>query len=66
VFAVGGVDGSSSKSVSMFDVSLQSPSWAPMVDMVVKRKELGVGGLYICSKSNQYFNYFILFVYIIS
>ncbi|XP_016655849.1 kelch-like protein 2 [Acyrthosiphon pisum] len=45
VFAVGGVNGSSSKSVSMLDVSSQSPSWVPMVDMLVSRKRLGVGVL---------------------
>jgi len=48
VFAVGGVNESSSKSVSMLDVSLQSPSWVPMVDMVVSRKRLGVGVLDDC------------------
>ncbi|XP_029342505.1 kelch-like protein 2 isoform X2 [Acyrthosiphon pisum] len=45
VFAVGGVNGSSSKSVSMLDVSSQSPSWVPMVDMLVSRNRLGVGVL---------------------
>ncbi|CAI6371046.1 unnamed protein product [Macrosiphum euphorbiae] len=48
VFAVGGVNGSSSKSVSMLDVSSQSPSWVPMADMLVSRKELGVGVLDDC------------------
>ncbi|XP_016656253.1 ring canal kelch homolog isoform X2 [Acyrthosiphon pisum] len=45
VFAVGGVNLSSSKSVSMLDVSSQSPSWVPMVDMLVSRNLLGVGVL---------------------
>ncbi|XP_029342509.1 kelch-like protein 3 isoform X2 [Acyrthosiphon pisum] len=45
VFAAGGVDGSSSKSISMLDVSSQSPSWVPMADMLVSRGELGVGVL---------------------
>ncbi|CAI6373712.1 unnamed protein product [Macrosiphum euphorbiae] len=48
VFAVGGVNGSSSKSVSMLDVSLKSPSWVPMADMVVGRERLGVGVLDDC------------------
>ncbi|XP_016661407.1 ring canal kelch homolog [Acyrthosiphon pisum] len=45
VFAVGGVNLSSSKSVSMLDVSSQSPFWVPMVDMLVSRKLSGVGVL---------------------
>ncbi|XP_029341496.1 kelch-like protein 3 [Acyrthosiphon pisum] len=48
VFAVGGVNESCSQSVSMLDVSLQSPSWVPMADMVVKRGQLGVGVLDDC------------------
>ncbi|CAI6377263.1 unnamed protein product [Macrosiphum euphorbiae] len=48
VFAVGGVDGSSSTSVSMLDVSSQSPSWVPMADMLVSRMRLGVGVLDDC------------------
>eukprot|EP00102_Acyrthosiphon_pisum_P018398 XP_008190141.1 PREDICTED: uncharacterized protein LOC100572585 [Acyrthosiphon pisum] len=43
VFAVGGVNSSYSPSVSMLDVSSQSPSWVPMADMVVERGRLGVG-----------------------
>eukprot|EP00102_Acyrthosiphon_pisum_P023579 XP_016660789.1 PREDICTED: ring canal kelch homolog [Acyrthosiphon pisum] len=43
VFAVGGVNEKSSKSVSMLDVSSQSPSWVPMADMLVSRNRLGVG-----------------------
>ncbi|CAI6373671.1 unnamed protein product, partial [Macrosiphum euphorbiae] len=43
-----GVNGSSSKSVSLLDVSSQSPSWVPMADMLVSRKELGVGVLDDC------------------
>ncbi|XP_060869920.1 ring canal kelch homolog isoform X2 [Metopolophium dirhodum] len=48
VFVVGGVNGKSSKSVSMLDVSSQSPSWVPMVDMLVSRRRLGVGILNDC------------------
>ncbi|XP_060870645.1 kelch-like protein 2 isoform X2 [Metopolophium dirhodum] len=48
VFVMGGVNGSSSKSVSMLDVSSQSPSWVPMVDMLVSRWQLGVGVLDNC------------------
>jgi len=48
VFAVGGVNKLSSKSVSMLDVSLQSPSWVPMVDMLVSRIRQGVGVLDNC------------------
>ncbi|XP_029341283.1 kelch-like protein 3 [Acyrthosiphon pisum] len=36
VFAVGGVNGSSSKSVSMLDVSSQSPLWVSMAEMLVE------------------------------
>ncbi|XP_003248840.2 ring canal kelch homolog [Acyrthosiphon pisum] len=32
----------------MLDVSLQLPSWVPMADLVVKRKQLGVGVLDDC------------------
>ncbi|CAI6347392.1 unnamed protein product [Macrosiphum euphorbiae] len=45
VFALGGLNMSSSKSVSMVDVSSQSPSWVPMVDMLITRTRLGVGVL---------------------
>eukprot|EP00102_Acyrthosiphon_pisum_P025126 XP_016662336.1 PREDICTED: ring canal kelch homolog isoform X3 [Acyrthosiphon pisum] len=48
VFAVGGVNNSCSQSVSMLDVSSQSPSWVPMADLVVKRDRLGVGVLDDC------------------
>ncbi|XP_029344687.1 ring canal kelch homolog isoform X2 [Acyrthosiphon pisum] len=48
VFAVGGVNESSSKSVNMLDVSSQSPSWVSMVDMLVSRRRLGVGVLDDC------------------
>eukprot|EP00102_Acyrthosiphon_pisum_P021201 XP_016658411.1 PREDICTED: ring canal kelch homolog [Acyrthosiphon pisum] len=48
VFAVGGVNGLCSQSVSMLDVSSQSPSWVPMANMVVKRLQLGVGVLDDC------------------
>jgi len=43
-----GVNGRSSKSVRMLDVSSQSPSWVPMVDMLVSRRRLGVGVLDDC------------------
>ncbi|XP_016660787.1 ring canal kelch homolog isoform X2 [Acyrthosiphon pisum] len=45
VFVMGGVNERSSKSVSMLDVSSQSPFWVPMVDMLVSRRRLGVGVL---------------------
>ena len=48
VFAVGGVNESSSRSVNMLDVSSQSPSWVPMADMLESRNELGVGVLDDC------------------
>ncbi|XP_008184158.2 ring canal kelch homolog isoform X4 [Acyrthosiphon pisum] len=48
VFVVGGVNGSSSKSVSMLDVSSQSPSWLPLIEMSVSRRLLGVGILNDC------------------
>ncbi|XP_060856918.1 ring canal kelch homolog isoform X2 [Metopolophium dirhodum] len=43
VFVMGGVNSSSSKSVSMLDVSSLSPYWIPMVNMLVSRAYLGVG-----------------------
>ncbi|XP_060870648.1 kelch-like protein 2 [Metopolophium dirhodum] len=48
VFAVGDVNNLCSQSVSILDVSLQSPSWVPMANMVVKRQRLGVGVLDDC------------------
>ncbi|XP_003248731.3 ring canal kelch homolog [Acyrthosiphon pisum] len=48
VFAVGGVNSLCSQSVTMLDVSSQSPSWVPMADMVVKRGRLGIGVLDDC------------------
>eukprot|EP00102_Acyrthosiphon_pisum_P023029 XP_016660239.1 PREDICTED: ring canal kelch homolog isoform X2 [Acyrthosiphon pisum] len=45
VFVMGGVNSSSSKSVSMLDVSSPSPYWIPMVNMLVSRAYLGVGVL---------------------
>ncbi|XP_022161924.1 ring canal kelch homolog isoform X2 [Myzus persicae] len=48
VFVIGGINSLSSKSVSMLDVSSLSPSWCPMVDMLVSRKRLGVGVLDDC------------------
>jgi len=48
VFVMSGVNGRSSKSVRMLDVSSQSPSWVPMVDMLVSRRRLGVGVLDDC------------------
>jgi len=48
VFVMGGVNGLSSKSVSMLDVSSQSPSWMPLIDMLISRKRLGVGVLDDC------------------
>jgi len=43
VFIMGGVNSSSSKSVSMLDASSPSPYWIPMVNMLVSRAYLGVG-----------------------
>ncbi|XP_029344680.1 ring canal kelch homolog [Acyrthosiphon pisum] len=48
VFVMGGVNQTSSKSVRMLDASSQSPYWAPIVDMLVSRNGLGVGGLDQC------------------
>ncbi|XP_060870881.1 ring canal kelch homolog [Metopolophium dirhodum] len=48
VFVTGGVNKSSSKSVSMLDASSQSSTWAPIVDMLVSRNRLGVGVLDNC------------------
>eukprot|EP00102_Acyrthosiphon_pisum_P015469 XP_008186033.2 PREDICTED: kelch-like protein 2 [Acyrthosiphon pisum] len=48
VFAIGGVNFLCSQSVTMLDVSSQSPSWVPMADMVVKRERLGIGVLDDC------------------
>ncbi|XP_060870649.1 kelch-like protein 2 [Metopolophium dirhodum] len=48
VFVVGGVNNLCSQSVSMLDVSLRSPSWVPMANMVVKRQRLGVAVLNDC------------------
>jgi len=43
VFVMGGMNSSSSKSVSMLDVSSPSPCGIPMVNMLVSRVYLGVG-----------------------
>jgi len=43
VFAVGGVYNSSSRSVEFVDISTQSLKWIPMVDMLISRRNLGVG-----------------------
>ncbi|XP_060870641.1 ring canal kelch homolog isoform X2 [Metopolophium dirhodum] len=48
VFVVGGGNISSSKSVSMLDVCSHSPTWVPMVDMLISRRLLGVGILNDC------------------
>jgi len=45
VFAVGGVNRLSLKSVSVLDVSSQSPSWVPMANILVSRWQFGVGVL---------------------
>jgi len=60
VFTVGGVNLSSSQSVSMLDVSSQSPSWLPMVDMLVSRKRLGVGVLDNCLYAVSYINILLI------
>lgn len=56
VFVMGGVNQSSSKSVSMLDVSSRSPSWVPIVDMLVSRNGLGVGVLDNCIYAVSYTN----------
>ncbi|XP_060847846.1 kelch-like protein 2 [Rhopalosiphum padi] len=49
VIAMGGVINSvHSQSVSMLDVSLLSPCWVPIADMLVHRTNLGVGVLNDC------------------
>jgi len=56
VFVMGGVNKSSSKCVSMLDVSSRSPSWAPIVDMLISRHGLGVGVLDDCIYAVSYTN----------
>jgi len=56
VLTMGDVDNLSSQSVEMLDVSLQSPCWVPLVDMNVKRKNLGVGVLDDCVYAVCYTN----------
>jgi kelch-like protein 2/3 len=48
VFAMGGMNKLCSQSVSMLDVSSLLPCWVPMADMLVNRKNLGVGVLNEC------------------
>jgi len=48
VFAVGGVYNSSSRSVEFVDVSTRSLRWVPMVDMLISRRNLGVGVVNDC------------------
>ncbi|XP_050065507.1 ring canal kelch homolog [Aphis gossypii] len=49
VLAMGSVRlGSSCQRVKMLDISSQSPSWIPMMDMLVNRKNFGVGSLDNC------------------
>ncbi|XP_050053371.1 ring canal kelch homolog [Aphis gossypii] len=49
VLAMGSVClGSSCVRVKMLDISSQSPSWIPMMDMLVNRKYFGVGSLDNC------------------
>ncbi|XP_060865321.1 kelch-like protein 2 isoform X2 [Metopolophium dirhodum] len=43
IFAVGGVYNSSSRSVEFVDISTRSLRWIPMVDMLISRRNLGVG-----------------------
>lgn len=43
VLAMGDVTNSSSQSVEMLDLLSPSPCWVQMVDMLVSRKQLGVG-----------------------
>ncbi|XP_029343065.1 kelch-like protein 2 isoform X2 [Acyrthosiphon pisum] len=48
VIAVGGINNSSSQSVEILNLSSQSPCWEPIVDMLISRKDLGVGVLDGC------------------
>lgn len=67
VFAVGGVNGRSSlQSVDILDLSSESPCWKSCVDMLVKRRGLGVGILnnylyavsYVKIYNSHFFSYF--------
>jgi len=60
VFVMGGVNQFSSKSVMMLDVSSQSPSWVPIVDMLVSRNGLGVGVLDDCIYAVSYTNILLI------
>ncbi|XP_001948815.2 kelch-like protein 3 isoform X2 [Acyrthosiphon pisum] len=48
VFAVGGVFKTLHQSVDVLDLTSESPCWKPTADMLVKRKELGVGVIKDC------------------
>lgn len=49
VLALGGVYlGSNRQLVEMFDVFSRSPCWIPMMDMLIRRGDLGVGTLDNC------------------
>jgi len=63
VFVVGGVNQSSSQSVSMLDVSLQLPCWVPMVDMLVSRHQLGVAILDDCIYAVSYTSILLILYY---
>ena len=63
VFAVGGVDELSSRSVEMLDLYSQSPIWVPMVDMLVSRTDLGVAALDECIYAVSYTNIFLFLCY---
>jgi len=63
VIAMGGVINSvHSQSVSMLDVSLLSPCWVPIADMLVHRTNLGVGVLNDCiyAVSRSYINLLLI------
>lgn len=64
VFAVGGVDNNSSKSVNMLNLSSQSPCWISVYDMLVSREYLGVGVIDNCLYAVSLTIYlFITFLY---
>jgi len=70
VLAVGGVYiGSKRKPIEMLDVSLKSPRWIPMMDMLVNRKFFGVGSLdncvYVVSHTNMLHIIYVINLYVI-
>lgn len=62
VLAMGDVTNFSSQSVEMLDLLSPSPCWVQMVDMLVRRKHLGVG---IIDDSVYAVSSITIFIYII-